>query len=65
MNTQAASDPRTTFRVLAAAINTAATLTVNYLAPSIPNELLIAWGGVFMAAVGLGEVLFDHRGGEA
>ncbi len=53
-------DPRAAVRVLAAAINTAATLTANFAFPSIPNEILIAWGGVFMAVVGLIEVFYDR-----
>jgi len=50
-------------RVLAAAINTALTLTVAYLWPGIPNEILIAWGGVGMAGFGVGEAIFDARRG--
>ena len=55
------NDPRAAFRVLAAALSTAATLTVGYIWPDIPNEILIAWTGVWMAAVGVGEVLYDGR----
>lgn len=50
---------RVALRTLAAAINTAATLTVGWASPDIPNEILVAWGGVFMAAVAFGEGIFD------
>lgn len=55
----AVSDARTSLRVFAAAVNTAASLTVAYAFPDVPNEILIAWGGVFMAGVGFGEAIFD------
>lgn len=55
------NDKRAQLRVLAAAISTAATLTVAYISPGIPNEILIAWGGVFMAGVGVAEGIVDNR----
>lgn len=59
------TDSRTAFRTLAAAIGTAVTLTVQQFFPGIPEPLIVAWMGVYMAAVGLGEVWYDHRGGTA
>lgn len=56
MNTPGA---RVGLRTLAAAINTAATLTAGFLWPEVPNEILVAWAGVFMAAVGFGEGVWD------
>ena len=55
------TDPRTAFRALAAAIGGAATLTLQYFFPGIPEPLVVAWMAVYMAAVGLGEVWYDNR----
>lgn len=43
-----------------AALWTALTLTIQWQVPSIPEELLVAWGGVFFAATGVGEAVFDY-----
>lgn len=62
MNTsQAVSDPRTTFRLLGAAINGAILVTL-LTYTSIPEPVVAAWATVLQAALGFGEVLFDHRG---
>ena len=42
-----------------AAISTAATLTVLFMFPDFPEPILVAWGGVLMGAVGVGEGIWD------
>ena len=54
-------DPRGPFRVAAAALSGAGTLTANFAFPGVPTEIWIAWGSAFMAFVGVAEVLYDER----
>lgn len=50
---------RAAMRTFVATLSTTIALTVKWLAPDVPEELLIAWGGVVMAAVGLAEGWYD------
>jgi hypothetical protein len=54
-------DPRGPFRVAAAAVSGALTLTLNAVFPDVPTEIWIAWGAAIMAIVGVGEVIYDGR----
>lgn len=55
--------PRAAFRALAAGVGTAISGTVKYFYPDTPDFLLVAWGGVFMLAIGLLEAVADADSG--
>lgn len=57
----AVTDPRASFSTIAAVLITAIGLTVNWLAPDIPNEIMTAWGAVFMLLARFGEVWYDRK----
>ena len=59
--TEALKDTRTSFRALAAALGAAGALTATIIWPDVSAELVAVWSGVWMAAIGFGEALFDHR----
>ena len=57
----AVSDPRTSISGFAAIIITAVGLTLNVIAPDIPNSIMTAWGAVLMYGVRLGEIWYDRK----
>jgi len=52
---------RAQFRILAAALWGAVTVTLVVLAPDFPEGLIVAWGSLYMAVVGFGEAWYDSR----
>lgn len=54
---------RAQLRTGSAALWTAVTATLLWQGVDMPSELLVAWGGVYFAAFGIGEAVYDARAG--
>lgn len=55
------SDPRASFSTIAAVLITAIGLTLNWIYPDVPDEIMTAWGAVFMLLARFAEVWYDRN----